>query len=286
LEHYGGNFGLNPMPGGLYRCHDFRQIAPGVWFPFRTTLFAFDNWQDMARGRITLNWRRDFEVESVTLSPKVDAALFKDVVVTAGTKVQVSDEDRDYIGQFEQEHDGIAELTAAKYLSLVAERKVQEEEQQARQRAIDALIGKPAPRFPAKATWLNGKPLTWESLAGKVVILSFWAEWCGPCRNDFPGLKLIHDAREANGLTVIGVHPPGSEPEAIKKVIDEFRLRYAHCIDIAPRDGVDAWGDLYGQFAVHALPHAVAVDGQGTIVAAGELQKVAAKAIELSKKVE
>jgi hypothetical protein len=93
----------------------------------------------------------------------------------------------------------------------------------------------------------------------------------------------MHDAREANGLTVIGVHPPGSEPEAIKKVIDEFRLRYAHCIDVAPRDGVDAWGDLYGQFAVHALPHAVAVNGEGTIVAAGELQKVFNKARELTK---
>src|SRR6476659_996135 len=98
--------------------------------------------------------------------------------------------------------------------------------------AIKALIGKPAPDFPKGATWLNGEPLTWQALRGKVVVLDFWADWCGPCRNALPELSRLHEAREKNGLAIIGVHPPGSETESVRKVMDEYKLAYPICIDV------------------------------------------------------
>jgi thiol-disulfide isomerase/thioredoxin len=157
-------------------------------------------------------------------------------------------------------------------------------DEKARQRAIDALVGKSAPEFPEGATWLNSKPLTWESLRGKVVVLDFWAEWCGPCRNDLPQLSQLHESREANGLTVIGIHPPGSESQLVQKVMDEFHLGYPICVDVPPREGVRAWGDLFGRFAVQAIPHAIAVDGKGNVVAGGGLQDVLLKASALIEK--
>ncbi len=192
VEHYGGNFGMLPLPSGSSRCEDFRQIAPGLWYPYRSTCLAFDR-QEMAKHRLTLNWQRVYEVKSVTLTPSLDTALFRNVVVPARTKVQVNDEERKHLGQFDQDRDGVAEISPARYLALLSEAKIRDEKKQERQRAIDALIGKPAADFPTGATWLNGKPLTWASLRGigkqrSLMPTSGWAlcEWPFSCLGQKP----------------------------------------------------------------------------------------------------
>jgi thiol-disulfide isomerase/thioredoxin len=71
-------------------------------------------------------------------------------------------------------------------------------------RALVKMIGQPAPAIDPME-WVNGEPETLESLKGKVVLLDFWAVWCGPCIATFPHLKHLDAEYGPKGLTIIGV---------------------------------------------------------------------------------
>lgn len=71
-------------------------------------------------------------------------------------------------------------------------------------RAHLALVGQQGP-LPETDAWLNGAPLAARDLAGKVVLLDFWAVWCGPCIATFPHLREWHEKFADKGLVIVGV---------------------------------------------------------------------------------
>ena len=141
------------------------------------------------------------------------------------------------------------------------------------------LIGKKAPDFDV-AAWVSedGKPV---DLKGKVVLLDFWAIWCGPCIRTFPHLKHLQEEYGDKGFQVVGVTryynytwddekeravrgkrgeegDPEAEHETIRKFLASHGL--THPSMVTPKDT-----DMQRQYAVTGIPHAVVIDREGIV---------------------
>ena len=122
------------------------------------------------------------------------------------------------------------------------------------------------PRFPRPApelaiSSLEGGPLSWEGLRGKVVLVDFWATWCAPCRRSMPELQTLHDRYRARGFMVLGVSIDEAKSVGkVKRFLSSRRITYPVAIDSEP---APAWD----RFRVKAVPAAFLVDQQGRVVA-------------------
>jgi thiol-disulfide isomerase/thioredoxin len=146
---------------------------------------------------------------------------------------------------------------------------------------IVALPGQDAASLEVE-TWLNGSPLTDADVKGKVVLLDFWAVWCGPCIATFPHLKEWNAKYADQGLVMIGVTkyynyewnsearravginpmekqvPPDEEQEMLQQFAELHGL--THRFAVQSKEG--QLDDFYGAMAI---PQAVVIDRQGKI---------------------
>lgn len=113
----------------------------------------------------------------------------------------------------------------------------------------------PAPAFQIPG--LDGKPVSPADARGKVVLLNFWATWCGPCRAEIPDLVELQ-AKYKEQLQVIGLVVDDDDLDAIQKFIRVFRINYPVAIT---SDDVRI---QYGGIA--ALPTSFLLDSQGRVV--------------------
>ena len=113
-----------------------------------------------------------------------------------------------------------------------------------------------APSFAL--TDLSGVKVSLASLSGKVVLLNFWATWCGPCRTEMPGMERVWQRYHDHGLAIVAVSVDEGGEERINKFVRRLNLSYPILLD--PDSEI---AELYG---VSGLPASYLIDSEGRLV--------------------
>jgi len=113
-----------------------------------------------------------------------------------------------------------------------------------------------APNFSLKTS--DGKTVELAKLKGKVVLVNFWATWCGPCRKEMPDFVDAYKQHQAKGLEIVGV----SLDQEGWDVVNPFLKKYGINFPVVIGDGKLA--QAYG--GIEFIPTSFFIDRQGNIV--------------------
>lgn len=141
------------------------------------------------------------------------------------------------------------------------------------------LVGKDAPNVDSKV-WVGGEATSLAGMKGKVVVIDFWATWCGPCRSAMPGIDKIVNANKDKGVVAIGLtrfYANGFMPkdssdlhkgESVKGITEETYVE--HLTQFKKNSGISypfvvGAAEDFKAYGVSGIPHIVIVNQQGKV---------------------
>ena len=129
--------------------------------------------------------------------------------------------------------------------------------------AVAVLAGCSTPASPASDvpqfsfSSLEGKTVAMKDLGNKVVIVDFWATWCGPCREEIPHLNELYSELKGKGLEIVGISMDTDGTDGVKDFAREFRIQYP--IVMGDEKVAESFGGIIG------LPTTFVIDRNGRI---------------------
>lgn len=163
---------------------------------------------------------------------------------------------------FLRSHRAAALAVLALSLAACAPKPVTNVSAQSHEDGDGASLKDPAKRNPAPPFELkdvNGKPVRLADFKGKVVLLNFWATWCGPCKFEIPWFIEFQKTYKDRGFTVIGVSLDEEGWEAVKPYLEAKQVNYPVVI------GSEEVDQKYG--GIESLPTTFLLDRDGRIAA-------------------
>ncbi|MFN7022074.1 MAG: TlpA family protein disulfide reductase [Phycisphaerales bacterium] len=118
-----------------------------------------------------------------------------------------------------------------------------------------ALIGKPAPAI--RARMLDGSDFDLASLKGRIVLLDFWATWCGPCVQAMPKVQKVAEKFADRNVTILGVNSDGGDTKKVSAFLEKRKISLGQVMD--------ADGSIGSAYAVTGIPCMVFIDAEGVV---------------------